>query len=127
MTAQPAPPAEDDDQVPEASLVRLQFSDPLSWRAGKPIPTQELLRRLDALSKELTDLGQETTDKDSLVRVAKELVGHNLLGHKDKGVKAYVACGLVDILRLCAPHAPFTHTQLKVPRSPLPPCASRAC
>ncbi|TPX13785.1 uncharacterized protein E0L32_005729 [Thyridium curvatum] len=100
-------------QEQEAGLVKLQFDEPLSWRAGKAIPASELHRRLDALSKELVDLEQETTDKDSVTKVAKELVSHNLLGHKDKGVKAFTACCLVDILRICAPHAPFTHAQLK--------------
>lgn len=86
----------------------------MTWRAGKPIQTGELHRRLDALSKELSELEQETTDKDSMTKVAKDLVSHNLLTHKDKGVKAFVACCLVDVLRVCAPNAPFTPAQLKV-------------
>ena len=100
--------------VPEPRLGSLKFNEPLSWRAGKPIATSELLRRLDALAIELRDMEQEDTDKDSLTHVAKELAGHNLLGHKDKGVRAFTACCLVDILRICAPDAPFTATMLKV-------------
>ena len=96
------------------ALQRLQFDEPLSWRAGKPIPIADLLRRLMALSKELRDMVQEETDRDSLTRVAKELTGHGLLSHKDKGVRAWTACCLVDILKLCAPDAPYTGTQLKV-------------
>ena len=96
------------------ALQRLQFDEPLSWRAGKPIPIADLLRRLTALSKELRDMVQEETDRDSLTRVAKELTGHGLLSHKDKGVRAWTACCLVDILKLCAPDAPYTETQLKV-------------
>lgn len=98
----------------EPAPTALAFNEPLSWRAGKPIPTGDLLRRLDALSNELREMDQEETDKDSLTKVAKELAGQNLLGHKDKGVRAFTACCLVDVLKLCAPDAPFTPTQLKV-------------
>ncbi|ERT00736.1 hypothetical protein HMPREF1624_01968 [Sporothrix schenckii ATCC 58251] len=97
----------------EGPLVRLRFNEPLSWRPGKPIPTEELIRRLETLSRELTDLDQETFDTESLAKTAKELASHNLLNHKDKGVKAFAAACLVDILCLCAPNAPFTQTQLK--------------
>lgn len=105
---------EEDDQEMEEDTVTLQFDEPLSWRAGKPIATGELLRRLEKLSKELVDLDQETVDKQSLTRVAKDLASHNLLAHKEHGVKAFVASCLVDILKLCAPEAPFTPKQLKV-------------
>jgi sister chromatid cohesion protein PDS5 len=107
-------PVEEDDQEMEEELVSLQFNEQLSWRAGKPIATGELLRRLEKLSKELADMDQETVDKDSLHGVAKDLAAHNLLAHKEAGVKAYVAACLVDILKLCAPEAPFTPKQLKV-------------
>lgn len=92
----------------------LVFDEPLSWRAGKAIPTSELLKRLDKLSKELKEMDQEECDKSSLTKVAKELAGQNLLGHKDRGVRALTACCLVDILSLCAPDAPFTPNQLRV-------------
>lgn len=121
--------AAEEESEPGDGLVTLKFDQPLTWRAGKPIPTGELHRRLDALSKELSDLEQETTDKDSLIKVAKDLVSHNLLTHKDKGVKAFVACCLVDILRVCAPNAPFTPAQLKVRQKPLnrPWCEGWPC
>jgi sister-chromatid-cohesion protein PDS5 len=100
--------------VDEEQLGQLQFNEPLSWRAGKPIATGELLRRLDALSSELREMDQEETDKESIHSVAKELAGHNLINHKDKGVRAFTACCLVDVLKICAPDAPFTPSQLKV-------------
>ena len=96
------------------SFPGLKFNEPLSWRAGRPIAIAELLRRLQTLSKELAPLDQDESDKDSFIPVAKELVSPNLLAHKDNGVKAWTACCLVDILRLCAPDAPFTERQLKV-------------
>lgn len=92
----------------------LHFDEPLSWRAGRPIPIGELLRRLSTLSKELRDMEQEENDRQAFTKVAKELAGYNLLAHKDKGVRAWTACCLVDILRLCAPDAPYTGAQLKV-------------
>ena len=92
----------------------LRFKESLSWRAGKPIAIADLLRRLQALSQELRVLDQEDAPRDPIEAVAKELVSPNLLAHKDKGVKAWTACCLVDVLRLCAPDAPYTGIQLRV-------------
>jgi len=97
-----------------SGLRTLQFQEPLSWKAGRQIPLAELLKRLQSLAKELRDLDQDRTDTDSLTPVAKELAGTHLLGHKEKGVRAWTACCLVDVLRVCAPNAPFTANQLKV-------------
>ena len=74
----------------------------------------ELLRRLQALSTEMRNMEQEENERESFSKVAKELASPNLLTHKDKGVRAWTACCLVDILRLCAPDAPYTDNQLKV-------------
>lgn len=102
-------------QEDEVSMMPgLQFNEPLSWKAGKPIPVAELLRRMQALSKELRDMEQEENERESFTKVAKELASPNLLGHKDKGVKAWTGACLVDILRLCAPDAPYTGQQLRV-------------
>lgn len=98
----------------EPQLKVLQFDEPLSWRAGRAIATAELLRRLEKLAIELRDMEQGEVDKDSVTKVAKELVGQNLIGHKDKGVRAFTACCLADVLKICAPDAPFTATQLRV-------------
>ncbi|PQE32263.1 hypothetical protein CJF32_00001018 [Rutstroemia sp. NJR-2017a WRK4] len=95
------------------SSTTLSFNEPLSWRAGKPIATATLLDRLKRLASELRELDQEEVDKSSLTDVAKELAAQNLLNHKDNGVKAWTACCLVDILKLCAPDAPYTQTQVK--------------
>ncbi|PGH02472.1 sister chromatid cohesion protein PDS5 [Blastomyces parvus] len=92
---------------------RLRFNDTLSWRAGRAIPVADLLERLESLALELRQLDQEETDKDSLKKVSQDLASGHLLGHRDKGVRAWTACCVVDILRLCAPNAPFTGNQLK--------------
>lgn len=101
-------------EIPQDYMPGLQFKEDLSWRAGKSIAIADLLRRLQALHKEMRDMEQEENERNSFTRVAKDLASPNLLAHKDKGVKAWTACCLVDILRLCAPDAPYTGQQLKV-------------
>lgn len=95
-------------------LPTLQFDQELSWRPTKPIATSTLLKRLEALSKELADFDQGGVQLESLKDVAASLAHRNLLQHKDRGVKAYTACCLVDILRLFVPDAPYSDDQLKV-------------
>ncbi|KAE8355268.1 armadillo-type protein [Aspergillus coremiiformis] len=95
-------------------LRRLQFNEPLSWRVGRSaVPIADLLQRLQTLAQELRKLEQEEIEKDSLQKVSQELATAQLLAHKDKGVRAWTACCIVDVLRLCAPDAPFTGNQLK--------------
>lgn len=124
-----AEPAPDEEQDEERDPEGLQFNEPLSWRTGRAIPTAELVKRLDKLSKELTELDQDFEHKESLNKVAEELSSTNIFAHKDKGVKAFAACCLVDILKICAPDAPFTPKQLKVtPRLSVPRvCHHIAC
>lgn len=96
-------------------LRSLKFNQPLSWRVGRSaIPVADLLSRLQTLSHELRRLEQEEVDKESLRKVAQDLATGHLLAHKDKGVRAWTASCIVDILRLCAPDAPFTGNQIKV-------------
>lgn len=59
-------------------------------------------------------MDQERVDTKSLSPVRKELIQTSLLLHKDKGVKAFVACCLADLLRLYAPDAPYTAHELRV-------------
>ena len=93
----------------------LRFNEPLSWKAGKAIPVAELLSRLQKLAKELESLEpQGEVDPKSVYKVAQELANPNLLAHKDRGVRAWTACCVVDLLRICVPHAPFRSAQLKV-------------
>lgn len=98
-----------------AALRGLAFNQPLSWRVGRSaIPIADLLNRLQTLALELRKLEQEEIDKETLRPVSQELASGHLLAHKDKGVRAWAAHCIVDILRLCAPDAPFTGNQLKV-------------
>ncbi|KAG8906739.1 hypothetical protein FRB99_006230 [Tulasnella sp. 403] len=62
---------------------------------------------------ELSQMDQERVDTKSLGSIRKELIHSSLLLHKDKGVKAYIACSLADLLRLYAPDAPYTAHELR--------------
>ena len=99
-----------------ASQSLLKVSLPLVPRANKPITTAELIKRLTDLSEQLIDSSQDNAAiKGQLERaIAPQLVDKNLLQHKDKGVRSYVAVCIVEVLRICAPDAPFNATQLKV-------------
>ncbi|EGD89097.1 hypothetical protein H112_04016 [Trichophyton rubrum D6] len=105
--------AQSDQDKGDGSLHKLQFNQAISWKAGKAIPVAHLLQRLEELGSELRMLDQEDIDRNSLTKVSQELADGHLLGHRDKGVRAWTACCVVDILRLCAPNAPFTVNQLK--------------
>lgn len=105
---------DEDMDIDEEEQKSLEFDEELSWRPAKPIPSATLLTRLEKLSKELADFDQGAVVLSSLQRVAADLAHRNLLQHKDRGVKAYTACCLVDLLRLYVPDAPFTEEQLKV-------------
>ncbi|TKA77158.1 hypothetical protein B0A49_12339 [Cryomyces minteri] len=116
-----ATPAPEEDGGPV-----LHFDEPLTWRAGKAIPVADLTRRLKSLFSEIKAMDQEDVSppsddpesppsalRISLVPVAKELAHPNLLGHKDRGVRAWTACCVVEMFRLCAPDAPYNASQLK--------------
>ena len=92
----------------------LHFNESLSWRAGKPIPLQTLLHRLQALARELRGFEQEDAEAEWFSDIAQQLAAKNFLAHKDSGVKALAARCLVDVLKLCAPDAPFSGAQLNV-------------
>jgi sister-chromatid-cohesion protein PDS5 len=46
--------------------------------------------------------------------VRKELISTTVFLHKDKGVKAYAACCIADLLSIYAPDAPYTAAELRV-------------
>ncbi|KAL4780155.1 armadillo-type protein [Aspergillus varians] len=103
-----------ESETPSGGLRHLKFNEPLSWRVGRSaIPIADLLQRLQTLAQELRKFDQEEVEKESLRKVSQELATAQLLGHKDKGVRAWATCCIVDVLRLCAPDAPFTANQLK--------------
>lgn len=101
-------------QTGSYNITGLDFNDALTWRAGKAIAVADLLTRLKKLGAELRNLDQGQIAAGEFTRLAQDLAHSNLLGHKDKGVRAWVLCCIVDILNICAPDAPFVPAQLKV-------------
>ncbi|KAK6341360.1 hypothetical protein TWF696_008438 [Orbilia brochopaga] len=100
--------------APQPSSASLKFKEPISWKAGKPIPVPQLVKRLKSLHSELRALVDESeVDLPSVDHVAKDLAATALLHHKDESVRAYLACCLADILYLYAPDAPYTANQLR--------------
>ncbi|KAG8216413.1 hypothetical protein J3R82DRAFT_6518 [Butyriboletus roseoflavus] len=89
---------------------KLTFSEKI---VGRSLSTDTLLKKLKALHTELAELDQELVDVNSLSPVRSQLINTTLLLHRDRGVKAYTACCLADILRLYAPDAPYTQNELK--------------
>ena len=94
-------------------MYALKFQENLATTVTKPIAPSDLLKRLKSLAEELQGLDQENVDRNSLTKIASQLVAPGLVAHKNKGVNAYTACCLADILRLCAPDAPFSQNQLR--------------
>ncbi|KAJ7637138.1 armadillo-type protein [Roridomyces roridus] len=89
---------------------KLSFRDKI---VGKGLSTDALTKKLQLLQKELSELDQETIDVSSLGVVRKDLINVSILHHKDRGIKAFAACCLADILRLTAPDAPYTPAELR--------------
>lgn len=96
-----------------SGLPKLRFRKPIISTVSHNIPLKELLDRLDTLSTELSKIDQEKIDVKSLESVKDDLVNKKLIHHKDIGVQSLVSCCLADILRIYAPDAPYTDTQLK--------------
>lgn len=105
---------EEQVQVEEDGLRRLQFKQPLVGRPAKPISVSELLARLKTLLEELRSMDQEGIDKESFMTVTQELANQSLLQHKDNGVRAWTVCCIVDVLRVFVPDAPYPGSKLKV-------------
>lgn len=93
-------------------MYRLKFSDAIVPTVKDPISVKVLTKRLSKLSEELSNIDQDHVDLDSLTEITKSLINKKLLKHNDHGVQSLVALCLADILRLYAPDAPYTATQL---------------
>ncbi|KAK1921574.1 armadillo-type protein [Papiliotrema laurentii] len=91
---------------------RLDFKEKLLEK-GKRETGETLLRKVKTLHQKLSVLEQDQTDTKSLAPVTKPLVDNLILHHKDKGIRAFAACCLADLLRLYAPDAPYTAGELR--------------
>ncbi len=92
------------------ALARLSLKGKLYQKGSS---TDALLKRVRQVRTELSEMDQDAVDVNSLKDVCRELVTPALMLHKDKAVKAHVACCLADMLRLFAPNAPFTPAELR--------------
>lgn len=100
--------------VEEGSKTSLTFNKPIVSTPSNPIGTKDLLIRLQQLSDELTAIDQDAIDLKTLDNVKKDLISHKLLRSNNPGVQAYVCCAISDLLRIYAPDAPFTSSDLSL-------------
>ena len=106
--AQEQQPQDDEMEVEEEEEAAqiLQFDEPLTWRAGRPIQVSELLKRLKAFYEELSAMEQleveDQAGRDAVTPKAQELGSSQLLGHKDRGVKAWTLACIVQMFRILA-------------------------
>ncbi|KXT07029.1 hypothetical protein AC578_7285 [Pseudocercospora eumusae] len=90
----------------------LHLDAPINWKAGRPIPVNTLLPRLQALAEQLQSIDQGNVAPEVLQPKAAELVNTQLLDHKDYGVRLYTLLCIVELFRIMAPNAPFKQSQL---------------
>lgn len=88
----------------------ISFDQPIISTINNPISTKDLLARLHELHAELTSV--DNIDTGLLKSIEADLVNKKLLRHSNTGVQALACCCLSDILRIHAPNAPFTETEL---------------
>jgi sister-chromatid-cohesion protein PDS5 len=110
-------PQDDDMELEEETAQPLAFDEPLTWRAGRPIAVSDLLRRLKKLHDQLSGMEQfeedDETGRSAVAPKAQELANAQLLGHKDRGVKAWTLTCIVHMFRILAPNAPYKDGQLR--------------
>lgn len=93
-------------------MTGLKFNKLIVSSVGAPIPTRELLVRLQTLLDELSAIDQDEIDKSSLSAVKSALVNKKLVKNANVGVQLLTCCCLADLLRIYAPDAPFTASEL---------------
>ncbi|EFP78251.2 uncharacterized protein PGTG_04207 [Puccinia graminis f. sp. tritici CRL 75-36-700-3] len=105
------PTTMDSSEASQPLSQRLKFKGTLA--KDSKVAANELIKRLTGLLDELKEFDQEAVDRDSLSAVRAELIQPILIVHKDKTVKALVACCIANLLRLYAPDAPYTLPELR--------------
>ena len=114
LRSKPTQPVESDSAEKKYDIPGVDFHQSLTWRPGKAIPVADLLSRLQALRAQLSKFEDEQVDSRLWTTLAGDLAHANLLGHKDKGVRAWTISCIIDVLKVCAPDAPFQENALKV-------------
>ncbi|ETN43045.1 uncharacterized protein HMPREF1541_02203 [Cyphellophora europaea CBS 101466] len=113
LRSKPSHQAEDAPSEKVYDVPGLDYSQSLTWRPGKAIAVGDLLGRLQALRAQLSNFEDEQVDSRLWTGLAGDLAHANLLGHKDKGVRAWTISCIIDVLKICAPDAPFQANALK--------------
>ncbi|ODV97703.1 hypothetical protein PACTADRAFT_210 [Pachysolen tannophilus NRRL Y-2460] len=98
--------------VKNKHLQQLKFNKTIVPSVKESISNKDLLARLKDLSNEISSIDAEKIDTASLDNIKDQLGHKKLLKNSNLGIQAYVACCLSDILRIYAPDAPFTASQL---------------
>ncbi|KAI7946278.1 hypothetical protein MJO29_010805 [Puccinia striiformis f. sp. tritici] len=101
----------DSSEASQPISKRLKFKATLT--KDSRLTSGELIKRLTSLLDELKEFEQDAVDRQSLSTVRAELIQPVLIVHKDKTVKALVACCIANLLRLYAPDAPYTLPELR--------------
>ncbi|WRT64749.1 uncharacterized protein IL334_001683 [Kwoniella shivajii] len=96
------------------TLVKLDFKEAIFSKGSKRDASEVVLKRIKILRQKLSVLEQDAVDLRSLDPIRKQLIHQDILIHKDRGVKAYAACCMADMLRLYAPDAPYSESQLSL-------------
>ncbi|CDO96515.1 unnamed protein product [Kluyveromyces dobzhanskii CBS 2104] len=90
----------------------LAFNKSLIPSLEDSFSSADQLERLGELHEELAGLVQGKVELSSLEKYKNALISKKLLRHKDSGIRALTACCISDIMRLYAPDAPFTESEL---------------
>ncbi|KXS95952.1 hypothetical protein AC579_1747 [Pseudocercospora musae] len=103
---------ESDAEAEAGARNGLRLAGPINWKAGRPIPVNTLLPRLQALAEQFQSIDQGSVAPEVLQPKAAELVNTQLLDHNDYGIKVYTLICIVELFRIMAPNAPFKQSQL---------------
>lgn len=113
--ADAAADAEGEEAVPADQVLRAEYLSAVMKKK------QALAGRLQRVFKELRELNQAEVKGEGkrsrpvlsrgLKQLMQVLVDPSMIGHKDREVRLLVACSHVEVLRICAPNAPYTPEQ----------------
>ncbi|KAL6950838.1 hypothetical protein ACO0QE_000120 [Hanseniaspora vineae] len=92
--------------------LKIAFNKDIVSTIEHHLSNKEIIDRLGDLHEELSHIDQENTKLESLDKYRAQLIDKKLLKNKDGGIQAFTACCLSDILRIYAPDAPYTESEL---------------
>ena len=93
---------------------KLGFKKAIILTVSDPIPTKEVLLRLQKLLEALEALDQDKVDLKSVANIKDDLANKKLIKNNNLGIQVYTCCCIAEILRLFAPDAPYTASELSM-------------